>query len=93
MKYMSKKDNEIRMELGLVATHEDEYHLYVNDGSLKWSCPLTALTEFARRIRVDEREACAKLCDELANNQTNQSLLELSDCAEAIRARSNHECS
>lgn len=36
---------------------------------------------------LDEREACAKLCDELANNQTNQSLLEVSDCAEAIRAR------
>ena len=39
--------------------------------------------------RADEREACAKLCDKLANNQTNQSLLDPSDCAEAIRARSN----
>jgi hypothetical protein len=65
MKYMSKKDNEIRMEVRLVATHEDEYHLSVNDGSLKWSCPLTALAEFARRIRADEREANANLCEKL----------------------------
>jgi hypothetical protein len=47
------------------------------------------LERFADLVRQDEREACAKLCDELANNQTNQSLLELSDCAAAIRARSD----
>ena len=46
------------------------------------------LERFAELVRQDEREACAKVCDDLADNQTNQSLLELSDCAEAIRARS-----
>lgn len=45
------------------------------------------LAEFAELIRADEREACAKLLDTLSENQTNQSLLEVSDCAEAIRAR------
>ena len=49
------------------------------------------LERFAELVRQDEREACAKVCDDLADNQTNQSLLELSDCAEAIRARSKHE--
>jgi hypothetical protein len=34
-----------------------------------------------------EREACAKLCENLADSQTNQSLLDPSDCAKAIRAR------
>ena len=34
-----------------------------------------------------EREACARLCDDLANGQTNQSLLDPNDCAAAIRAR------
>jgi hypothetical protein len=38
-----------------------------------------------------EREACAKLCEDLADSQTNQYLLDPIDCAEAIRARSKHE--
>ena len=36
-----------------------------------------------------EREACAKLCDDLFNEQTNQYLLDPSDCANAIRKRGN----
>lgn len=47
---------------------------------------------FAELVRQDEREACAKLLDTLAESQTNQSLLEVSDCAAAIRARGDkHE--
>ena len=45
------------------------------------------IERFAELIRADEREACANLCEELDDSQTNQSLLELSDCAEAIRQR------
>ena len=38
--------------------------------------------------RADEREACAALCTEMGNRQTNQSLLDPWDCASSIRARS-----
>jgi hypothetical protein len=38
-----------------------------------------------------EREACAALCTEMGNGQTNESLLDLWDCASAIRARGNHD--
>ncbi len=34
-----------------------------------------------------ERELCAKLCTEMGNGQTNQSLLDPWDCAAAIRQR------
>jgi hypothetical protein len=36
---------------------------------------------------ADEREACAKWLEELREHQTNQSLLDVTDCAEAIRMR------
>jgi hypothetical protein len=52
----------------------------------------------ARELRVavgqavlQEREACAKWLEELREHQTNQSLLDVTDCAEAIRARGNYE--
>lgn len=35
-----------------------------------------------------EREACAALCTEMGNGQTNESLLDPWDCASSIRARS-----
>ena len=47
------------------------------------------LERFVELVRQDEREACAKLCTEMGNGQTNQSLLDPWDCAEAIRARGN----
>jgi hypothetical protein len=34
-----------------------------------------------------EREACAKLCDEMGNKQTNQCFYDPWDCASSIRAR------
>jgi hypothetical protein len=52
-----------------------------------WLAYEEELERFAELVRQDEREACAKVCDELANNQTNQSLLDPSDCAEATRQR------
>ena len=39
---------------------------------------------FADLVRADEREACAKVCDEIEMKNTRQGP---ADCAEAIRAR------
>lgn len=39
--------------------------------------------------RLEEREACAVLCHEMGNKQTNQSLYDPWDCASSIRARDN----
>ena len=42
-------------------------------------------------IREDEREACAVLCTEMGNKQTNQCFYDPWDCASSIRARGNYE--
>jgi len=54
---------------------------------------LRMMRDAINKATLRERESCAKLCEKLNDNQTNQSLLEPSDCAEAIRARSNHDTS
>jgi hypothetical protein len=41
---------------------------------------------FAELIRADEREACAKVCEKMYEENTNAW-----GCAAAIRARSKHE--
>jgi hypothetical protein len=52
-------------------------------------------TEYERSIAAQEREACAKVCDDLPTPERmsldNESLWEVAtlDCAEAIRARGN----
>ena len=45
------------------------------------------LERFAELVRQDEREACAVLCTEMGNKQTNQSFYDPWDCASSIRAR------
>jgi len=53
------------------------------------------LERFAELVRADEREACAKVCDELiapdVYSDTDVSMWDVTciDCAAAIRARSN----
>jgi hypothetical protein len=53
------------------------------------------LKAFEALVRADEREACAKVCDDLPAPERmsldNESLWEAAtlDCAEAIRARGN----
>ena len=53
------------------------------------------LKAFADLVRADEREACAKVCDDLPTPERmsldNESLWEVAtlDCAEAIRNRGN----
>jgi hypothetical protein len=52
-----------------------------------------AAFKFAELVRADEREACAKVCDELiapdVYSDTDKSMWDVTcmDCAEAIRAR------
>ena len=43
------------------------------------------LERFAELVRADEREACAKVCDEVGQHPS----LTPRHCAEAIRARGN----
>jgi hypothetical protein len=46
------------------------------------------LEAFAELIRADEREACAKVCDELANDENTDEYINAADwCAVRIRAR------
>ena len=56
---------------------------------------IDALEKFAKLVAEHEREACAKVCDELPApteySMTDQSMWDVTcmDCASAIRARGN----
>ena len=54
-------------------------------------------TEYERSIAAAEREACAKLCDKLADHTAKEqdfhALAAAESCAEAIRARGQSEIS
>jgi hypothetical protein len=46
------------------------------------------LEAFAKLVREDEREACAKVCEELANDENTDEYINAADwCAVRIRAR------
>ena len=47
---------------------------------------LTDLTAFAKLVAAAEREACAKVCDELSAKHTWEGCY-ANECADAIRAR------
>ena len=47
------------------------------------------LETFVALVREEEREACAKLCDEVHNRKGFMSDGNASECSDAIRARSN----
>lgn len=47
---------------------------------------MDALTEFAQLVAAKEREACAKVCDELSDKHTWEGCY-ADECAQAIRAR------
>ena len=49
------------------------------------------LERFAALIRADEREACAKVYEVLAENAINAMALRFQQIAAAIRARGNHD--
>ena len=56
----------------------------------KWECRHDHLERFAELVRQDEREACARLCDEHAKESWDQEGGAL-NCADKIRARGNYE--
>jgi len=49
---------------------------------------MDALTEFAKLVAAKEREACAKVCDELVNEENSGDYQNAANwCSERIRAR------
>jgi hypothetical protein len=48
---------------------------------------IAAVVRFAELVAAAERSACAQVCDEIANKQSNVVLGVALDCAAAIRAR------
>ena len=81
---MTPKDNELRMQIGLVITHTDDELLFVR--SEKNPNILDALQAFADLVRQDEREACAKAMQPMLRDMISRG-----QAADIIRARSNHE--
>ena len=77
---------EMAREDGAAFPADGSYHKFEFEGSLE---------RFASLVRADEREACAKVCDDLALPpdvaRSDASIWEVAtlDCAEAIRARGN----
>ena len=64
--------------------------------NLSWDyhCDEYELERFAELVRQDEREACAKLCEDLAREIGNKNYIAVDQrqfCAKQIRARGNHE--
>jgi hypothetical protein len=52
-----------------------------------WTLSTPHLEEFARLVAAAEREACAKVCDELVLEHPGRADLTAKQCAAAIRAR------
>ena len=77
------KDDVIRMAREAGMERVVKLH---SDGTRTVTLPHPDLLErFAALVRADEREACAKVCDELER----ANLYGVKECADAIRARSN----
>ena len=72
-------------EAGMVYREfEDEFANANTDG-----VDLKTLKAFEALARADEREACAKVCDDLSLSQNSEWEVGTLDCAAAIRARGN----
>ena len=56
------------------------------DGA-RYVLPETMLIEMVRRIEAAEREACAKVCEELVLAYAGNASATANQCADAIRAR------
>ena len=50
-----------------------------------WDMDVASLERFAELVRADEREACAKVCEDIGRAEEMQAIG--NDYAEAIRAR------
>jgi hypothetical protein len=71
-----------KFERLIAMARADEREIVMNE-------PLTKemWQRFEDEIRADEREACAKVCDDLSLSQNSEWEVGTLDCAEAIRAR------
>ena len=58
-----------------------------------WHCSTKHLMTLVERVVAEEREACAKVCDDRAFRFFSESplLVEMHGLADAIRARGNHD--
>ena len=63
------------------------YELTITSPFIEDICISPMLKEFAKLVAAKEREACAKLCDELDSNSYPYVVVFPNICAEAIRAR------
>jgi hypothetical protein len=72
---------EMAREAGVEVTYEYE------DGDLEGGCSTEQLKAFEALVRADEREACARVCDELHWTWHMGDNSGPKDCAAAIRAR------
>jgi len=70
-------------EAGAIHIHErpKEFAIVGND----------SIKAFEALVRADEREACAKFCDDLAVDAYNNHDILYEECAAAIRARGETE--
>lgn len=62
----------------------DPHDVWITDGY--WA---NELERFAKLAVAEEREACAKICDELVLEHPGRADLTANQCAAAIRARGN----
>ena len=76
-------------------THEEKLHIDLLWYQAMEDCVKEASVRyaFAALVRADEREQCAKVCDDLQRSYWNSTRVmdepDAYDCAAAIRARSN----
>ena len=71
---------EMAREAGAVFPADGSYHKFEFEGSLD---------RFAELVRADEREECAKVCDEQQEFVGGEMCCVAMNCAAAIRARGN----
>jgi hypothetical protein len=80
---MNERLKELAVQAGLALTP--------NTKPISWFGLATDLERFAELVRADEREACAKVCEEDKIARPAEYVRHLERVVAAIRARGNHE--
>jgi hypothetical protein len=86
---MNERLKELAVQAGIYyRTTSDEFCKADKDG-----VPLEMMERFADLVRADERELCAKLCEEVGDKAKDNDGYTIGGyaCAKAIRARGNDE--
>ena len=78
----------MRDTIDMAREAEIEVTFKYEDGDLEWRCSTAQLKDFEALVRADEREACARVCDEV-NREYDGEEVSASWVATAIRARGN----